>query len=357
MSTVDRINTRARVVNSNGNAGRRVVQVANDSQIAGPSRRAIAANIIDPNNMAERMRVVRAAKLQRRQHRNNPIECATAEPRIVPNQNVVAQPALLIQQSMDKPKFTGKELNPVQFLKKFHLYAANAQWSDAQMLIGVRGCLTDSAAAWAELMEAQWVRFEDFVMDFNARYWSDEIQCTVRGKLESDRWQRKGHPEMATHFVEYVIMAKALTPPLTESQIVSTVMKHFPFSVQTGWMSPGNKTVSETMDYLMKQDQMYKRARPDGNQRLLTSVNAQEIENTEGENTRREHSPDDNRQVRRVKPYYRNRRDFRRPQRKRSPDRERKSTTKASSESSGDYSSVPPPSGNGSKKSPGKGSK
>ena len=174
---------------------------------------------------------------------------------------------------------------PVQFLKKFELYAAYFNWDTSQKLSGVRNCLTEDAVMWAEVFSDSWETFEDFVEDFKAHYWSEEIQCTVRGRVESDRWDRKLHPTMATHFTYYAGLAKSLFPPMSETQMVNSIMKHFPFAVQTGWMSPGGKTVQETLQYLMRQDQMFKRGRNERQSQGEMRMNTQEIRQGESRRT------------------------------------------------------------------------
>ena len=279
---------------------------------------------------------------------------------------------VIVPSNVEKPKFTGNEIIPMQFLINFERYAAHFKWNDVQKLSAVLSCLVEDAALWAQLFLGRWGTFADFTEDFKNQYWSEEIQCTIRGRIESDHWDRKIHPTMSTHFAYYAGLARALSPPMPETQLVNAIMKHFPFSVQTGWMAPGNKTIFDTMQYLTRQNEMFKRGRH-GNKPREINVNVQEVRQTERKsndnvNSQRPHHKDyrrsplyqqpkrSRRRSRdRRRPYQDRRRsspDRRRPYRdqrrlsrdqRRSPSEEKKEKSSKTEESSPSYNQVPPP--------------
>ena len=189
-------------------------------------------------------------------------------------------PTVVIQNPIEKPKFDGSGLSPMKFITRFLEYSRHYNWDDEQMLHGVKSCLTKDASLWADLFKDSWYTFEDFKISFERRFWSEEIQCTVREKIESDRWDRKKNPDMSSHFAYYIGLCKSLRPIMSESQMINVIMKHFPYSVQTGWMFPGIKTLETTIEYLLKQDQMYQRGKVIGDKkRKEFEVNSQMVDN------------------------------------------------------------------------------
>ena len=152
-----------------------------------------------------------------------------------------AQTVTIFNPVAEKPKFDGLGFNAVKFLRTFNDFAASMNWDDGQKLRGVRGCLIKDAANWMELYIDQWSSFKEFEEFFLRRFWSDDIQDMVKRKLEGDIWEKRKGESLSNHFAYYVGLAKTLKPPIEEKKIISTIMRHFPASVQTGWMSPGDQ--------------------------------------------------------------------------------------------------------------------
>ena len=194
----------------------------------------------------------------------------------------------------EKPKFDGLGFNAVKFLRTFNDFAASMNWNDGQKLRGVRGCLIKDAANWMELYIDQWSSFKEFEEFFLRRFWSDDIQDMVKRKLEGDIWEKRKGESLSNHFAYYVGLAKTLKPPIEEKKIISTIMRHFPASVQTGWMSPGDKDLTDAIEYLSKQDQLFIRNKELNEKRQREhSVNSQiqEPSHKKPRSDKREKSP------------------------------------------------------------------
>ena len=259
---------------------------------------------------------------------------------------------VIVPSNLEKPKFTGKEVIPMQFLTNFDTYAAHFKWDESQKLAAVKGCLVEDAAIWVRLFMGRWKKFSDFTRDFSDQYWSEETQGTIRRKIELDCWDRKVHPEMSTHFAYYAGLAQALDPPIPEHLAVSSIMKHFPFSIQTGWMISDKRTIVDTMQYLIRQNEMFKQRR-NGDKPREVRVNAQEVHQRENRKSNQRNHKRSYRDGRRRTPDFKlQKRDYRqsRNQRQHSRDRHRSSSREKSEKSrrsdkpSTTYNRVPPPS-------------
>ena len=225
-----------------------------------------------------RMEDMRGRKLRRRKAVVKKVTATKSKEKSTEKPSIVT-PFVVLNNPIEKPKFDGNNYSPMKFLTKFDEYSKNFNWDDQQKLRGVKSCLVKEAGSWADLFTDKWLNFIDFKHDFLGRFWSLEIQSSVRQSIEGDHWDRKKNPNMTNHFVYYVGLCKSLRPPMPEDQFISTIMKHFPFSVQTGWMFPGPKTLQSTMEYLLKQDNMFSRSKPGFEKRGKEyEVNAQTVD-------------------------------------------------------------------------------
>lgn len=167
--------------------------------------------------------------------------------------NAVSKRPLAI--SLEKTKFNSwLNDNPIIFLKRFENYCAAMKISESEKVFTVKTCFEDTIMNWMSVREETWTSYEIFRADFLRQFWSEEKQLILRERLSHRRFNDNGKLSMIEYFLSLVTQYKTFTPPLSESLIVSEVIRVLPADVQLMWTSLTDRTVDGTVEFLGRQD-------------------------------------------------------------------------------------------------------
>lgn len=143
----------------------------------------------------------------------------------------------LVKPEVDKPTFSGKnDTNPMAFLKKLKRYINSIDGQDRAVDIALE-CLTGSALSMLELFSDKWQTLADFERDFQKTFWGNMHQEKAKYKLVNSSWDSRSQKTMSEHFAEQIGTVRYCTIPLTESEMVNSVMRHFPVNIQGLWFT------------------------------------------------------------------------------------------------------------------------
>ena len=165
----------------------------------------------------------------------------------VPTNTIIyAQPPMV-------PKFLGnKTKNAMKFLEELEIYFRKANTPMDQRLVAMGECFEGPASDWHTIYLIAWQNYGDFKKDFIHCYWSKVEQDQLRSKLSSDVWEN--NTSMVDHFSQYIGLARLLTESLSEENLVSQLIKHFPSTIQSLWFLNNDRTVAGTADFLRQQE-------------------------------------------------------------------------------------------------------
>lgn len=157
----------------------------------------------------------------------------------------------LIHSTVTKPTFNGRnETNPMRFMDKLKKYINSVKGQDRAIDIATE-CVTGIALRRLELYSRTWESFADFERDFQKTFWGNKQQEQARYKLIHSSWCPKSEMTMSEHFAAQIDTVRSLTIPLSESDIVNSVMRHFPVGVQRLWFTQKlEATIPSAADFL-----------------------------------------------------------------------------------------------------------
>lgn len=138
---------------------------------------------------------------------------------------------------IDQPKYDGLSgLSPVRFIDRLRRYIKYVNAGEKSIEIALE-CLSGAPQKIMELYKEKWVNLEDFINDFLGVYWGTTEQENAKIKLMNTTWYPNRGVTMEEHFAQQMDNVKQLTIPLTESDIVKSIMHHFPEDIQRLWFT------------------------------------------------------------------------------------------------------------------------
>lgn len=155
----------------------------------------------------------------------------------------------------NKPRFDDKTHdNPVVFLRKLEDYAKELNISQERLLSLALCCLHGSPKTWTSIFKEQWSTYDDFKKDFLNVYWTRDKQRNLRYKIINDKYVPRQGTSMLAHFSKYTNQASFLNPPMSEDDLLSELVRHFPHNLQSQWLGRENKTIKGFAHFLVEQE-------------------------------------------------------------------------------------------------------
>ncbi|XP_036139609.1 uncharacterized protein LOC118644672 [Monomorium pharaonis] len=124
-------------------------------------------------------------------------------------------------------KFYGKpdSQNPVRFIRHFEKIAICEEISEAEQLYFFSKCMRGTASSWYD------VRDPDSIAEakkaFIDYYWGEEQQARFREEIYNGKFNESVHKSMAEYALNIAKQARYLNPPMSESEIIRNVKRHF----------------------------------------------------------------------------------------------------------------------------------
>jgi hypothetical protein len=149
--------------------------------------------------------------------------------------------------------------NPIRFLDEFQMFCTGVQFSPAEKLRAVIGCLAPGVWEWAEYRKSRWETFEDFRQDFLRRYWSEQIQMKIFQQIEEKTYNPERGTTMSEYFIRRVNQLRGLTLPFPEGFLVASLMKLFSSVVQSSWVAipERERTIDRAVEFLDQQSRIF----------------------------------------------------------------------------------------------------
>lgn len=136
-------------------------------------------------------------------------------------------PTERLQDVVDDFNGSTSNLHPEKFLSQLELYFSTATtFSDIQRLDAVQRRLTENARMWYESLFPTPTAYTEFVGFFRQRFWSMTTQRKVRNEIYSP-YHHRSSTGLTTHAMKWIAKAKYLDPPITQDDLVGTVIQHF----------------------------------------------------------------------------------------------------------------------------------
>lgn len=143
----------------------------------------------------------------------------------------------IMRPAVDKPIFHGKnDSNPMKFIQKLKRYINSINGQNRAVDIATE-CLAGSALKLLEIFSDKWSSLADFERDFKIVFWSNSQQEKAKYRLINSSWNSKSQITMSEHFSEQIDMVRLLTIPLSESDMVNSIMRHFSVETQRLWFT------------------------------------------------------------------------------------------------------------------------
>lgn len=86
------------------------------------------------------------------------------------------------------------------------------------------------------------------------RYWDENTQYEVRRKIELGHYTASGDASMTTYAIKIFRDAKSLLPPLSETELVKKLSRHFNEKIRTAILGRRIETLQETLELLERFD-------------------------------------------------------------------------------------------------------
>jgi hypothetical protein len=168
--------------------------------------------------------------------------------------------------SRRRPTFANSETeNPAHFLEEFEAYWAEAHLPPEKKLPEIVDCLRQSAARWARFHRGKWMNYNQFLREFQERFWSTGHQLAVRARVMGRRYNATKGESMVDFFMEQAIQMRTLTQAIPECVLVEDLMQLFPEPITLLFRSEkprGERTIQEALDFLERQSVLHPPKRP-----------------------------------------------------------------------------------------------
>ncbi|XP_039280249.1 golgin subfamily A member 6-like protein 6 [Nilaparvata lugens] len=151
------------------------------------------------------------------------------------------------------PKFEKYLENPMQFLIKLKEYlrrSGKSNWSEQSSII--EKSFDSQHSAWWMIIQASIDSLEQFEERFTNKFWSQLIQDSVRERLRTGKFIRGRKLNASEYFIKQMLIARNLTPALSDEEIIIKLVKHYGTGLETARFNRNVKTVPE-MEKLLEE--------------------------------------------------------------------------------------------------------
>ncbi|XP_039291939.1 golgin subfamily A member 6-like protein 22 [Nilaparvata lugens] len=155
--------------------------------------------------------------------------------------------------SDEVPKFEKYLENPMQFLIKLKEYlrrSGKINWSEQSSII--EKSFDSQHSAWWMIIQASIDSLEQFEERFTNKFWSQLTQDSVRERLRTGKFIRGRKLNASEYFIKQMLIARNLTPALSDEEIIIKLVKHYGTGLETARFNRNVKTVPE-MEKLLEE--------------------------------------------------------------------------------------------------------
>ncbi|XP_054283797.1 TPR-containing protein DDB_G0280363-like [Macrosteles quadrilineatus] len=159
------------------------------------------------------------------------------------------------------PKFNGRSGNPKEYLNKLKRYydrglERNSNYDPIEYLKDLlETSFEGPASRWLQLVKTDLSSWEQFSNEFEAKYWSREVQRSLRAKIESEKYRSNGTLSRSEYLTERVISLQSMSPCLTEEEIVTLMAERFDSIIQD-CINVQNITTVRALERLLQREDL-----------------------------------------------------------------------------------------------------
>lgn len=151
------------------------------------------------------------------------------------------------------PSFA-ENYSPMKFLSELQDFWAAMRPSQEETAFVIGSCLKGAPKDWWDLVKEDNDTIETFHRKFKDRYWNDNTQHEVRRKLEFGHYTATSDNSMTIYVIKIFRDAKNLTPPLSDSEIIKRLSRHFNEEIRTTILGRQIQKLSELLELLDRFD-------------------------------------------------------------------------------------------------------
>ncbi|XP_054287934.1 uncharacterized protein MAL13P1.304-like [Macrosteles quadrilineatus] len=159
------------------------------------------------------------------------------------------------------PKFNGRSGNPKEYRNKLKRYydrglERNSNYDPIEYLKDLlETSFEGPASRWLQLVKTDLSSWEQFSNEFEAKYWSREVQRSLRAKIESEKYRSNGTLSRSEYLTERVISLQSMSPCLTEEEIVTLMAERFDSIIQD-CINVQNITTVRALERLLQREDL-----------------------------------------------------------------------------------------------------
>lgn len=148
-------------------------------------------------------------------------------------------------------EFSGqnRSIHPEHFIRQLEIYFETVPMSANQQLISAQRRLSGDARLWYDSLIPTPTNYRDFRVLFRQRFWSAATQRKTRNEVFRP-FQFTRYDGLATHAMQWIAGAKYLSPPIDQSDLVSTIIQHYPIPLSMALRGRGPRDTNELLAVL-----------------------------------------------------------------------------------------------------------
>ncbi|KMQ85854.1 ap2 erf domain-containing protein [Lasius niger] len=167
-----------------------------------------------------------------------------------------------LKNPFDDLRFTGRNdpQNPIKFLRRFEKIARYEEIGDKEQLYYFGKCLRGTAANWFDVRDPNTIC--ETKEAFTEYYWDEEPQNRFREEIYNGSYD--ANTSMSEYALNLTKQTKFLTPPMSDSETIRCIKRHFGASVAREIRPSTVKTIEnfvtilDEIDYEQKRDRKIK---------------------------------------------------------------------------------------------------
>lgn len=121
--------------------------------------------------------------------------------------------------------FNGSDCYPMEFLKEIKEIKQLYYTDDDVKWIAKH--LSEEAMTWWRIVKYDIHNFAEFEHQFINKYWSSNIQQSVRDRLEYGRYRSNGNLSAVQYVQKQILQGRELMPPITDQHLIKKLARHF----------------------------------------------------------------------------------------------------------------------------------
>ncbi|XP_069672047.1 uncharacterized protein [Periplaneta americana] len=144
--------------------------------------------------------------------------------------------------------------NPHCYIRELETYFHVKGVPEELKMTVVRKSLRGRPLNWVLVALDAQVSYGEFKTKFSDRYWGQRQQQKIRKEINDSRFDAKKGISMIDYFMELVKKGKSLNPPMPDSELIQTIISHYPENIRYNLIIAGPRDFGETIDLLTALD-------------------------------------------------------------------------------------------------------